>query len=45
MTMGVEMVAMSRRTNATKKRIVNGVAGLNILQTYIAPPRVGDSRC
>lgn len=47
-TMGVEMVARSSRTNATKKRMVKGVAGRNIVTSY--PPlcqtrRILPSRC
>lgn len=32
MTIGVDMVEISSRTNATKKRIVNGVAGRSIVK-------------
>jgi len=31
LTIGVEMVAMTKRTNATKKSMVSGVAGRNII--------------
>ena len=32
LTIGVDMVEMSRRTKATKKSIVNGVAGRSIVK-------------
>ena len=34
LTIGVDMVERSKRTKATKKRIVNGVAGRSIAKNF-----------
>lgn len=39
MTIGVEMTEMSSKTKAASSRIVNGVAGRNILKVWNQPPR------
>ena len=35
LTIGVDMVERSSRTKATKKRIVNGVAGRSIVKSVL----------